>query len=416
MRFLFLTQYFPPEVGAAQLRLLAVARELRALGHEVEVVTGLPNYPTGRIFPAYRRKFYVRESLYGITVHRLWLYPAQGSGVRRLANYASFTLSSLYGLLRARRPDYLFVESPPLFLGVSAALAKSLWRVPTIFNVADLWPDSLEQLGLLEQPTVLSLAKGLERWSYARATYVNAVTEGIRSMLTEEKGVPGDKVLFLPNGVDTQTFRPQEPDEDFARELGLAGKRVVLYAGTHGYAHGLEVALYAAKHLQSCENVRFVFVGDGSEKARLVRLSYELRLTNVLFLEAAPPETVARLYALASVGLSTLRDAPLFEATRPVKVLTAMATGTPVLYCGAGEGARLVAGARAGLITPPEDARALAEALKRLLAEPALAKEMGMNGRRFTLEHLTWRAVVKDWLGQLEVHQQPSVLPEMQRY
>lgn len=400
MRFLFLTQYFPPEVGAPQVRLASMIRELVRLGHDVEVVTALPNYPTGRISAEYRGKFYAREHWEDIPVHRVWLYAATGAGLKRILNYASFTAMSLVGLLRARRPDYLFVESPPLFLGVPAFMATSRWRVPIIFNVADLWPDTVRELGLMREGPVLRFAERLEAWSYRKATYVNAVTEGIRRRLIDQKKVPSSKVLFLPNGVDTHFFQPRDPNVELARELGLEGKNVVLYAGTHGYVHGLGVALHSAKLLLDSRIV-IVLIGDGSEKSRLTSISRDMGLDNVLFLDPASPEYIAELYGISLAGLSTLIASPLSESIRPAKIFATMASGKPVLYSGAGEGGRLVEEARAGIVVPPENPEALADAIRTLVNDPSFAEELGRNGRRYVEQHLNWPILVQNWLTQL---------------
>ena len=403
MRFLILTQYFPPEVGAPQVRLSAFARELKRSGHEVEVVTGLPNHPTGRIFPEYRGRFYVREEWEGIPVHRVWLYPAIGAGVKRMLNYLSFMLTSLWGLFKAQRPDFLFVESPPLFLSLPAWLASRIWRIPWIFNVADLWPDSVRDLGLMTEGILLRLAYWLEAWSYRKASFVNTVTEGIQTTLIDDKRLANNKVLFLPNGVDTELFKPRKPDLELQKSLGLFNKKVVLYAGTHGFAHGLEVAIRAAKILENNDSdVYFVFIGDGSEKAQIIDMAKTMSCRNVLFLDPEPPDYIARLYSFSIAGLSTLRNNSLFEGTRPAKIFAAMASGKPVIYSGAGEGARLVESAKAGLVVPPEDPEALAEAVRILTNNSALAEELGRNGRKYVEEHLSWSVLVNDWLRQLE--------------
>src|SRR5271165_1633598 len=245
MKFLILTLYFPPEIGAAPTRLAAMARELSKIGHIVEVVTGMPNYPHGHILPEYRGSFYKREVWNGITIHRVWLYPTVGSGMGRILNYLSFSLFALYGLLRAQKPDYLFVESPPPTLSCPAYLCSKLWRIPFILNVADLWPDTLVEMGLLRKGLAFTLLSWLERWSYQKATYVNAITNGLRDALLKEKAVPLEKVLFLPNGVDTDLHRPYPKDATLMNALGLAGKKIVLYSGTLGRAHGLEHVLEA---------------------------------------------------------------------------------------------------------------------------------------------------------------------------
>jgi glycosyltransferase involved in cell wall biosynthesis len=403
VRFLLLTQYFAPEVGAPQVRLAAMSRELIRMGHQVEVVTALPNHPTGKIHPEYRGRAIVSESWEGIPVHRVWLYPSTGAGVKRLANYGSFVLTSLAGMARAQRPDVLFVESPPLFLSPAAHMAARAWRIPWVFNVADLWPDSVRELGLMSEGAMLRAADRLEAWTYRHADFVNAVTEGIRGTLLGAKGVPEEKVLFLPNGVDTTMFSPADPDPALVAELGLQGKKALLYAGTLGVAQGLEVAIEAMTRLRdTCPELVLLFMGDGSAREDLERLASSRRLDNVRFLPPGPPEKVAHLYSVAFAGFASLRNVPLFEGARPSKIFPVMASGLPVVYSGAGEGARLVAGAGAGVVVPPEDPGALAAALQSLAADPERARALGANGRRHVEAHFGWGALVEEWLGSLQ--------------
>lgn len=402
MRFLFLSQYFPPEIGAPSVRLGALVRELKRRGHEVEVVTAMPNYPTGSIFPNYRGKLYLRESWEDIPIHRAWLYPAVGGGLKRMLSYVSFTLMASLLIWKARKPDFIFVESPPLFLGLTGWMASRVWGVPMIFNVADLWPDAVRAFGILREGPLLRVAYRLESWIYRQAQFINAVTNGIKDTLIHVKEVPKERILFLPNGVDTNIFKPVEPDEGLRQALGLEGKRLVLYAGNHGLAHGLDVALQAACLLrESPPTVQFLFVGDGSEKQRLMKMAEEMGCNNVTFLSPVPPERLNKLYGLASVALVTLKPDPLNEGARPSKLFPAMATATPILYSGSGEGAKLVNAAGAGIVVPPGDPKALAEALLYLLENQTDARDMGLKGRRYVEENLSWEALVDRWLEQL---------------
>ena len=415
MRFVFLTQYFPPEIGAPQVRLAAMTRELVRLGHEVEVVTAMPNHPEGRIFRDYRGSLYRRERSNGMTLHRVWLYASTGSGLRRMLNYASFTVTSLWGLFKAKKPDFLFVESPPLFLSFPAALAARIWKRPIIFNVADIWPDAAEQLGVLTNRRLIRVLEWLEGWSYATAKYVTTVTDVFAETLRSKKGVKPDKLLSLPNGVDTELFRRLPPDRALAESLGVSDKKVLLYAGTHGYAHAVEMALEAAGFLQERDaGIHLLFVGDGSEKARLMAMARTMALENVTFHAPVPPEDIARLYSISVGALSTLRST---YNTRPVKILAAMACEKPIAYCGGGEGARLVEEARAGVITPANEPEALADAIYSLANQPELAAQFGSNGRRYVCETMSWKKLVEDWLQRLEPnaqspHEQLAHAPE----
>lgn len=400
MKFLILTQYFPPEIGAPQTRLAALGRELARRGHAVEVVTALPNYPTGRIFPEYRRRFAVSERWEGIPVHRTWVYASKGAGVKRMANYSSFLATSLLGLRKASRPDWIFVESPPPSLALAALLAGRFWRVPVIVNVADLWPDSIRALGLMNNELLLHLFEKLERFVYRRAFCVNAVTEGIRKSLIEDKGVAPAKVTLLPNGVDPEIYQPQPPDEALREQLGLRGKKIILYAGTHGYAHGLEHILEAARQLRD-PGIHFLFIGDGSEKQRLIGLAAQLQLQNVTFLAPVSPGEIPRYLSIAECGLAPQRDIALFEGNRPAKIVSIMACAKPVVFSGKGEGARLVEDARAGFVVAPEDPSALVAAIRELAREPQLGRQLGWNGCAYVRSRLSWPALVGDWLDQL---------------
>jgi glycosyltransferase involved in cell wall biosynthesis len=402
LKFLFLTQYFAPEASAAPIRLGAIIRQLRRLGHDVEVVTAMPNYPVGRIFDAYRGKFYTCEIWEGIRVHRVWLYAAVGKGWRRYLNYLTFTLLSFFGLMRAGKADCLFVESPPLSLSVPGFFYSRLRNVPFVFYVADLWPDAVrDNLDLNKEGVALKCARALELWSYRKADYVCAVTEGILSEL-QNRRVPQSKLLFLPNGVDLDQFAPMPPDHELMQELGLQNKEIVLYAGTHGYAHGLERILRAAKVLQERRpQCHFVFVGDGSAKPVTIRQAKELGIHNVSFLDPVLPERVSRLFSIALCGIVSLSESSISQHTRPVKSLTAMSCGRPVVYVGPGEGGRLVKNANAGFVLERGDPDAIAEAICQLAADPRLAESLGRNGRKFIEENLPWPLLVGRWFHDL---------------
>ena len=402
MRFVILTQYFPPEIGGPQTRLRSMAIELRRLGHDVEVVTALPNYPRGKFFEGYEGSFYRREVLYDVVVHRVWLYPAMGGGFKRLLNYGTFSLTSFFGMFRAQRPDCIFVESPPILLSVTAYLAGLIWRVPFIFNVADLWPDIIVEGGFMKNNFIASLLYRLEKWSYRRAWYVNAVTEGLRDALLHKKSVPPEKVLFLPNGVDIHHFRPMPEDAALKEKLGLQGKKIILWAGTLGHAHGLEYVLQAAKLIETNPQVHFLFVGDGSAKSALQQLHRDLKLTNVTFVAPVSIEQLPPYFSIAECGLSSLLAIPLYDGARPSKFFPVLASGKPLIFVGKGEAAKLVQEARAGVVVAPENPQALADAVLQLLGDSRLVEDLGKNGRQFVEDNLQWSKLVNDWVLQLE--------------
>src|SRR5215204_2775194 len=299
--FLFLTQYFAPEVGAAPIRLLEVASALRARGHLVSVVTAMPSHPRGRVFDGYRRKLYMRERMSGVPVVRTWVYAASGKSVApRLLNYASFTLSSWLGCLSTQVPDFVFVESPPLFLGITAYVYARLRRVPYILNVSDLWPDSARALGVLNNDRLFRLNEQLEAFLYRHAFRINVVTQPIADILVGKKAVPRHKFLSLPNGVNLSRFDPApEPRECDAPPL-------FSYVGTHGQVQDLDVILDAAHIVR--DEARFLLIGEGSDKARLVDRARTLGLSNVTFCASRPFEEVPRILAASRAALVTVRS------------------------------------------------------------------------------------------------------------
>jgi colanic acid biosynthesis glycosyl transferase WcaI len=400
MRFLFITQFFRPEPGACASRLAGVVRELIRSGHEAEIVTALPNHPLGNIYPGFQGCFYRSEIWEGTRIHRTWLYSSLGSGFRRYLNYLSFTVTSTTSLFKSRKPDFIFVESPPPLLAVTGVLASSWWHVPLILNVSDLWPDAAVELGLIKPGMLLSALWCLEAWAYEQATFVCAVTEGIKHRLTNEKGLPQTKMLFLPNGVDTDLYKPVAPDEDLRGTLGLRGKTILLYAGTVGYAHAAEKFLHAAKLLSETD-VHFLFVGGGSATEDLKRLADQLRLGNVSFVPSVEMEQVKRFLSIAYCGLASVRTSPVMLGSRPAKMFAAMACAKPVLYAGDGEGARLLEEAGAGIVVRDPDPSVLAEAIRDLVANTALASRLGHAGRKYVEDHLTWTTLIRSWLDQL---------------
>jgi glycosyltransferase involved in cell wall biosynthesis len=245
------------------------------------------------------------------------------------------------------------------------------------------------------------LAEYLEQWIYRKAHAVIAVTEGIRRTLIDVKRVPAEKVQFLPNAVDTELFRPIAPDVALKCQLGLEGHELVLYQGSIGYAHDLHTVLQAASILQETTNIHFLFVGDGSARAGLERLTSELQLRNVTFLDPVPKEELPRFFSISRCGLVALRDIPLFEGARPSKALPVMSCAKPLLYVAKGEGAKLVLEADCGVLVPPGNPEALAIATRSLIDSPELSARMGKNGRDYVRAHMTWMQVIDDWLIEL---------------
>lgn len=382
----FLTHYFPPEIGAAQTRLSELAALLSEMGDQVTVVTPFPNYPDGVIKPGYEGRRFMEEEMGKVRVLRTPTYATPNKGFfKRILNHLSFSFSAYTALRKLGKVDVFYVQSPPLFVGIAALGMSRLKRAPFVFNVSDIWPQSAVEMGALKNGLAIRLAEMLERHLYRRASRITCATPGIVRKL-EDKGVPAEKLVLLTNGVDTTIFKPQEPDPELARELGLDGHRVFLYAGTHGLAHGLDVVLEAAR-LTRDPNVLYVMVGDGATKKSLVAKAKQEGIDNVRFLPSQPKASLPGLLSLAYASIIPLRRLELFKAALPSKMFESMAVGKPLVAALWGEGAELVKTSGSGLVVEPEDAQAMEEAVEALAKDPDLAYTMGERGRDYVVRH-----------------------------
>ena len=359
-----------------------LAQTLLAWGHDVTVLTGFPNYPSGTLYPGYRVRLRQREVLAGVPVVRVPLYPEHSrSASGRVLNYVSFALSSaVLGPWLVKRPDVIFVYHPPLTIGLPAALLSRFWRVPFVYQIQDMWPETLSATGMLNNQRVLHWVGQFAHRVYARATSILVISPGFRRNLLD-KGVPAGKVHCIPNWVDTETYHPVEPEPELAEELGLAGRFNIMFAGNVGEAQGLETVIESANLLRDMCDVQFVIVGDGIALPGLQQAAQALNLSNVRFLGRHPAHNMSRLYALADVLLVILKDDPLFRITIPHKTLAYLATGKPILAAVSGDVADLVTDEGAGVSCQPSDPAALAQTVRRLRQlGPDELRRMGERG------------------------------------
>lgn len=409
MRILYLSQYFPPEAGATQTRAYEMARNWVRLGHQVTMLTEFPNHPSGIIPPTYRGKLYERADLEGIDVIRLWVKASPVKNFRnRMLFYLTFMFNAaLAGLLLARgRYDLVYASSPPLFVAGAALAISVLRRIPLVFEVRDLWPESAVALGELSNPRAIALATRLEEAAYRRARRIVVVTQGIRDRLLE-RGLPAEKLLLVPNGANVEMFTfSAEGRARLRAELGLQDKFVALYAGIHGLAQGLETIVEAARLLQDQPDFHFLLVGDGPKKAEIAALAEQYRLPNLTLLPERPREQMPDLLSTADVCLIPLRRLDLFKGALPSKIFDAWACQRPVLLSVDGEARLLVEQAEGGIFVPPEDPPSLVSALSDLKNAPLERERMGQKGREFTVQHYSRAALAQTLLEQLQLLRQ----------
>jgi glycosyltransferase involved in cell wall biosynthesis len=406
-RILIVTHYFPPEAGAPQARLSALAAAWAAAGDQVTVLTGMPNHPTGVLPPEYRRAIVRREQRDGYRVVRTWLYATPNEGIARktLCHLSFMVTSVLLGGLLCGRADTVVVSSPTFFSIGSAWLLARLKRARLVLEVRDLWPAIFVELGVLTNRRIIGLLERLELAAYATADQVVVVSDGFRANLIE-RGVPAEKIHTVRNGVALDRFRPgaldpADRDQARARFGARPGDCLVLYAGTHGISHALPAVADAAARLAGTQ-VRFAFVGDGADKPRLERRVSELGLDNVRLAAAVPPEEVPGLLETADICLVPLRDVPLFATFIPSKMFEYLAAGKPVIGSVTGEPAQILREAGA-IVVSPEDSEALAFVIHELAADPARRDVMGRQGRAYVARFFDRAELAREYRKLLEV-------------
>jgi glycosyltransferase involved in cell wall biosynthesis len=395
MHILFLTDNFPPEVNAPASRTFEHCREWVRAGHQVSVVTCAPNFPKGKVFDGYRNRLWQSEVMDGIRVIRVWTYITANEGfVRRILDYLSFMVSGAMAGLCLSRVDVVVGTSPQFFTACAAWMVGRLKRVPWIFELRDIWPESIKAVGAMQDSLAIRWLEQQEMFLYRQANRIVALTHAFKQTLVH-RGVDDDKIVVVTNGVDFSNFAPQPKDPTLLKELGLEGKFVAGYIGTHGMAHALETLLDAAALLKRAtrgQDVRLLFLGDGARKADLVASARARGLDNVLFLDSVPRAQVARYWSLLDVSVIHLRKTELFGTVIPSKLFECMGMGVPVLHGVAGESAEIVLSEQVGEVFESENAQQLVEGLLRMRDEPARYQAFRQNGlkaaRRYDRKHL----------------------------
>jgi len=396
MRILYLSQYFPPEVGATQSRAIEMASNLVKLGHTVTVITEMPNHPQGITHPDYRGKFFLREWLEGIEVIRIWVYTSpKKTFATRMLFYLSYAVTAtLAGIFSTRAGyDLIYASSPPLFVGGAGMLLSIFKRIPMVFEIRDLWPESAIELGELNNPTAIKLSTLFEESCYHRARKIITVTAGIRRKLVD-RGFNAEKIHLIPNGANTKLFTYRDSGRREVRnQLALNSEFLILYAGIFGIAQGLETLVEAAKRLRSEQNIKFLLVGEGPTKTEITDLVHQYQLSNVILHPQVPRSDIPDYFSAADISIIPLRKIELFKGALPSKMFDSWACECPVLLCVDGEAREILEAANGGYYIQPEDAEVLAVAVARLYHDQSRLSEFGINGRRFTEQHYSREAL-----------------------
>ena len=410
MKILYVSQYFPPEMGAPAARAAELAHHWAEAGHDVSVLTGFPNHPTGVVPPEWRsrlRRLVYREEVDKVNVFRTWLWPLPNRKAHeRMRNYVSFFLSAALRGMTIPRPDVIVATSPQLLVALAGWWIAFARQIPFVFEVRDLWPESLAAVGAGNEDSLLYHAlAAVAKFLYQRAETIVVVTPAFKEHLIRRWRVPAEKIAIVENGVETDLFTPASPPANAAlrQQLGAEDKFLVCYVGTMGMAHGLETLLDAAAQLQhESPEVQFLLVGEGAEKQRIKALAESRALSNVTFLDQQPRERIPAFISASDACLVLLKKTDVFKTVIPTKMLEFMSCARPVILGVDGQARQIVEEAGAGLVIEPENSVALVQAVKQLAANRDLGISLGKNGREYIVQHFSRGRTAEKYIRTLQ--------------
>jgi colanic acid biosynthesis glycosyl transferase WcaI len=407
VKILYVSQYFPPEMGAPAVRAAELCRHWAGMGHDVTVLTGFPNHPTGIVPENWRsrlRRLHYVETVDGVCVVRTWLWPLPNRKAHeRIRNYASFCISAAVSGLALNKPDVVIATSPQLLCAL-AGWWLSWWKhVPFVFEVRDLWPESLAAVGAGASGGVLYRALGaIAGFLYRRANRIVVVSPAFKDHLIRYWKVPAEKIATVENGVETDIFRFDPGAAKVREELNVSDRFLICYIGTMGNAHGLETLIVAAEELQNAlPRAMFLLIGEGAEKDQIVKLAAARGLTNVQFLGQQPRERIPAYVSASDLCLVMLKKTELFKTVIPTKLLEYMACQRPVMVAVDGQARQIVEAAGAGVFVEPEDSKALVKAILDLSSRPEDMRQMGTSGRLHILNNFSREEKARDYIDML---------------
>lgn len=400
MKILLLTQWFDPE---PTFKGLAFAKELKRQGHEVQVLTGFPNYPGGKIYDGYKLKLCQREEIEGISILRVPLYPNHdSSALKRIFNYISFAfMAILFGIFATKKADVIYAYHPPLTVGIAAIFIKFFRRTPIVYDIQDMWPDTLKATGMLNNNKILNVIGSVCKLVYRFVDHIVVLCPGFKKMLIE-RAVPEHKISIIYNWCDEQGLTQAQPAKVEYQQL-MQNRFNIVFAGNMGKAQALDTILEVAKKVQNIQDIQFVFVGGGTETERLKQRLTTENISNTVFIPRMPMAEVGGILKLSNLLLVHLKKDPLFEITVPSKTQAYMAMGKPVLMAVAGDAADLIQRAECGCVATSEDVESIQQAILRIYHLSASEQlQMGLNARNYYLQKLSLEIGVRQFVEIFE--------------
>lgn len=404
MHILFLTDNFPPEVNAPASRTFEHCREWVKAGHQVTVITCAPNFPKGQVFEGYRNSLWHSETVDGIRVLRVWSYITRNEGfAKRILDYMSFMVTAFIASLFVRRIDVIIGTSPQFFTTCAAYAASVVKRRPWIFELRDIWPESIRAVGAMKKERLLDALEKVELFLYRKATTVISVTQAFKRNLID-RGIEAEKIFVVTNGVDISRFSPIPKDERLLDELNLQDNFIVGYIGTHGLAHGLDTLIDAAKamsDIEAAKQVRFLLLGDGAHRERLQARVRKEAISNVLFVETVSKNEITRYWSILDASIIHLRRSDLFKTVIPSKLFECMGMAVPVLHGVDGESASIVLEHDVGLTFEPENHVEMMERILLLYGDAKIRRRLAKNGP-IAARHFDRRDLAERMLSLIE--------------
>ncbi|NUO08080.1 MAG: glycosyltransferase family 4 protein [Candidatus Brocadia sp.] len=409
MRILFISQYFTPEIGAASERMSGLTFNLRRLGHKVTVITGFPNYPFGKTYPGYKKKFFSLENNNGVKIIRVWLFTSSATGaVARLLNYLTFMFSSIFAGLWAGRADYTLATSGPLFAALAGYVVSKMKGTPFIFDVRDIWPERIYAGTNMKRGLMIKALEKVEVFLYKKAAKIIAVTEGVKNNIIS-KGICPEKITVITNGVDTGIFFPRPRNGALAEKLGIGENTfTVTYVGTLGLLQDMSLIVTCAERLKDYKEILFLIVGGGAKRDEFVAVIKKNNLTNVKILPPVSPVELCDYINLANVGINANINHPHNNMAIPVKIFPYMACAKPIILANTGEIARLVERHTVGQCVSPGDAEAFTRAILEFYHDRNLCKQCGENGYNLVREYFSIDRLARSVLSVISGTTQPE--------
>jgi glycosyltransferase involved in cell wall biosynthesis len=403
LKILYLSQYFPPEMGAPSARVFELSRRWVSKNTDVTILTGFPNHPTGIIPETYQGHHFMREKKEGIKIIRTYIYAAANKGfIKRVVSYLSFMFSSIIqGTHASGQQDLIIATSPQFFVGIAGYIISRLKRIPFIFEIRDLWPESIVQLGLIKSKFLILILEWIELFLYRKAAHIIAVTDTTVDILVE-RGIHKEKISVIKNGVDLQLFTNQNNQDALKEKYGFTGKFIVSYIGTHGLSHALDKVLETTRLMKESKEIVFLLVGEGAEKEKLKSIAKANNLSNVVFVDQINKNELPGYYALSDIVLVTLRKLPLFQHVIPSKLFEIMAMKRPIIISVDGEARKIVESAKSGLFCEPGNPEALKSRIKELYEDKEKRDCLGENGYKYVMKNFNRNTLADNYLEILK--------------